>query len=120
MASVFWTSQKQLILELRAEGFNVSIRTLRYWRSIGLLPNLYRNGTEYHYPLDIKNKVKQLCIKYNRVFTDVIGIYSIEEECFKVYKYVATRLFNDNKIQVIMYTDRGILVERKDTLDGIF
>ena len=109
--------QADILNILRSDGYDVNIRTLRYWRTVGLLPQLYNRG----YPIEIIDTIKELCNKFGRLIGDVILIITLEGGYrFKVYRYIVERPKEDKgKYKLTFYTDQGIIIEKRDNLDGL-
>lgn len=111
-------SQADILSILRCEGYNISLRTLRYWRSTGLIPQLYNYGySGLGYPVEVIDNIRRLCDSAGRLLGDVIAVKYLEGECFKIYAYFITKLDNVYHLQV--YTDKGILIEERSNLDGL-
>ena len=110
-------SQVELLNDLRLEGYDVGLRTLRYWRSIGLLPRLYPNRK---YPEYIKDNIKSLCNKFGRLIGDTIFIYTLEGNSFNVYRYIVEKPKELNgSFRLTFHTDKGIIIERRKNLDEL-
>lgn len=103
-------TQEQIVTRLRSKGYDVSLRTLRYWRSVGLLPQL---SFDKKYSSNVLNSIQELCDKSGRMIGDVISVEYIEDEFFKVYGYRVTK--PNNKYQIEVYTDKGTLIRNQDT-----
>ena len=100
--------QTDVVDILRSDGYDISIRTLRYWRSVGLLPELYNRK----YPECILDTIKELCYKYRRLIGDIVFVYKLEGDTFNVYRYIIEkpRELNGN-FRLTLYTDKGIIIE---------
>ena len=70
-------SQADILDELRTDGYDINIRTLRYWRTVGLLPKLYQDGMQWGYPEEITNNIKELCNKFGRLIGDTIFVHTL-------------------------------------------
>ena len=63
---VFYPNQDHIIDMLRLEGYDISVRTLRYWRTVCTLPQLTRMGTQMCYSMHTVAKIRELCIETGR------------------------------------------------------
>ena len=110
--------QSDILHELRSDGYDVGIRTLRYWRSVGLLPQLYKRG----YPVEVLDTIKELCNRFGRLVGDTIFIHTLEGHTFKVYRYIVEKPKElEGNFRLTFYTDKGIIIEkRKDFSDELF
>tara|TARA_Y100000310_G_scaffold258230_1_gene266570 strand:- start:2195 stop:2590 length:396 start_codon:yes stop_codon:yes gene_type:complete len=116
-----FVTQSDVLFVLRSDGYDVNLRTLRYWRSVGLLPRLYQNGGRRGYPVEIISTLKQLCNQSGRLVGNTLFIHYLEEAIFKVYRVVIEKPKGYNgKYRVVLYTDQGILVERRSDLNGLY
>ena len=111
-------TESEIITQLLNEGFRVSIRTLRYWRSLDKLPKLiYRSQYDYVYPWNIVEQIRDLCYSNSRLKPEVLKEYKLEDKTFLIY---SIRIYKErNQFVCVLYTDQGILVERKEALNGI-
>ena len=113
-------TQEELIDHLKDEGYDVNIRTLRYWRSIGVIPEMERNGKQWYYSKSIINFIKILCINRGREHNGIIIEKELEGEKFKVYEIHVTK-DRDNKDFMVKYTtNKGILINKTSDLNAIY
>ncbi|MEK6860976.1 MAG: hypothetical protein AABY07_03305, partial [Nanoarchaeota archaeon] len=57
-------SQNEIINLLQNDGYNISIRDLRYWRYLSYLPSLHISETyEFFYPEEVLNNIRDLAYK---------------------------------------------------------
>jgi len=113
-------SQSEIVDLLNGDGYDLGIRTLRYWRSVGLLPKLQQEGIHYGYDLEIINDIKELCNKFSRLIGDIIFIYTIEGNSFNVYRYIVEKPKEYNgKYRLTFYTNKGIIITRRENLDEL-
>jgi hypothetical protein len=109
-------TQSDVVDILRSDGYDVTLRTLRYWREVGLLPKLYNNGNQRGYKSSVIDTIKELCEKSGRLIGDVVFIYNIENERFKVYRYVVERPKEYNgQYRILMYTDKGLIIGKSNS-----
>ena len=109
--------QADILDILRSDGYDVGIRTLRYWRSVGLLPQLYNR----EYPEDILDTIKELCNRFGRLIGDTVFVHRLEGYTFKVYRYIVEKPKElDGNFRLTLYTDKGIIIERRKNLDELF
>ena len=110
-------TQSEILDMLRRDGYDVGLRTLRYWRSVGLLPQLY----DRKYPLDVIDNIKELCNRLGRLIGDTIFIRTLEGHYFNVYRYIVEKPKElDGNFRLTLYTDKGIIIERRKNLDELF
>ena len=108
--------QADILDILRSDGYDVGIRTLRYWRSVGLLPQLYNR----EYPEDILDTIKELCNRFGRLIGDTVFVHRLEGYTFKVYRYIVEKPKElDGNFRLTLYTDKGIIIERRKNLDEL-
>jgi len=106
-------SQAEILDILRQDGYDVGLRTLRYWRSVGLLPRLY--GRKYS--IDVIDNIKDLCNRFGRLIGDTIFIHILEGYHFKVYRYIVEKPKEyQGNFRLTLYTDKGIIIERRSSL----
>lgn len=112
-------TQSEIVDHLRSEGYNIGIRTLRYWRSCGYIPELYIGPINKGYPSEFLERIRDLCDLRERRIGKVIHEYFIESERFLVFEI---RITKPDSYQIELYTDKGTLVERRKELNcnGIF
>ena len=110
-------TQADILHILRSEGYDVGISTLRYWRSIGLVPKLYETDSMKGYPLSVIDTIRELCDNSGRLLGDEISVRHLEGDVFKVYAYFIT--MKNGKYQVQSYTDQGVITEQREDLDGL-
>jgi len=109
-------SQSEILRILRKEGYDVSLRTLRYWRSQGLLGQLENRK----YGIWICEDIKELCHRFGRLVGDRIFEYIIEGHKFSVYKYIVEKPKEyTGNFRLTFYTDKGIIIEKRDNLDEL-
>lgn len=109
-------TQTEILSVLRDEGYDVNLRTLRYWRGVGLLPPLYVNGTSRVYSQDMVQFIRELCDDRGRLIGGVLFVINLEGEKFKVYRCTVSK--PDSRYKIILYTDKGVMIDRRDNLDG--
>lgn len=114
----FYPNQDYIVKTLRSEGYDVSVRTLRYWRHIGSLPELIKMGTQWCYPESMLKNIRYLCEEAHRYIGEILFTKVLEGESFNVFEVTVNK--PDDKYQVIYKTDKGLLIERKSNLDGIY
>ena len=108
--------QADILDILRSDGYDVGSRTLRYWRSVGLLPQLYHR----EYPEDILDTIKGLCNRFGRLVGDTVFVYTLEGYTFKVYRYIVEKPKElDGNFRLTLYTDKGIIIERRENLNEL-
>ena len=109
-------SQSEILDILRDDGYDVRLRTLRYWRSIGLLPQLYNKK----YPIEIVDKIKDICVEFSRLIGDVIFIYTLEGLNFNVYRYIIEKPKEyQGSFRLTFHTNKGIIIERRESLNEL-
>jgi arginine repressor len=113
----FYT-QDEIVDILRNEGFLISIRTLRYWRSIEKIPLLnISTGVNAKYHFSAINIIREACINSDRRIGEEIFSRNLEGVIYKVFQIVITK---PDKYQVQYNTNKGLLIERRDNLNGIY
>lgn len=109
-------SQSEILDILRQEGYDVGLRTLRYWRSIGLLPQLYNKK----YPPEVLDNIKELCYKFGRLVGDTIFVYSLEGHHFNVYRYIVEKPKEyKGNFRLTFHTNKGIIIETRENLNEL-
>jgi DNA-binding transcriptional MerR regulator len=114
-------SQSDVLDILESEGFSVTIRTLQYWRSKGLIPQLERETNEFYYTEDDLNSVRDICASANRGGRSLVMTRYLEGDKFEVERIEVVRL-NDNTLRKILHTRGGgrIVMEcGEDDIDAL-
>ena len=104
-------SQAQVVDFLQAEGFDIEVRTLEYWRQEGFIPKLHRDGNERFYTEDDIYSIEIVCAKNGRAGRHGTLRHSIDGE-----KFIVTRM------EVFRVDDRLILAMttvKPDKREGI-
>jgi len=108
-------TQEEVLVRLEEEGYTTSKRNLGYWRGVGLLPPLQREGQQYYWKEEILDKVKFLCKKQ-----ESLTIIELEGDRFTVERVEIKRI--NGEPTVIMYLNDGQFILRKareSVLDAI-
>ena len=108
-------TQEEVLIKLEIEGYKTSKRNLGYWRGIGLLPPLQREGQRYYWKEDILDKVKFLCKKQ-----EYLTVIELENDKFIIERVEIKRI--DRVATIIMYLNDGQFILRKvreSVLDAI-
>jgi|TARA_Y100000310_G_C20650354_1_gene799081 hypothetical protein len=104
-----YVTQSEVVSLLKEEGFtDVTERTLSYWRSEGLLPQLVRDGTQYLWRRDeIIDRVRTLCqsSQYKESPTRILFQYSIEGDVHNIAR-VDIRILG-GEVKAVLYTTQG-------------
>ena len=114
----YYPNQEHIIKCLRLEGYDVSIRTLRYWRMVGSLPQLYKMENQMCYPENVIQTIRDLCQYSGRYIGEILFNKILDGEVFYVFEVTVTK--PDEKYLIEYKTDKGLLIERKSNLDGIY
>ncbi len=99
-------TQEEVLDKLEEEGYRTSKRNLGYWRGVGLLPPLQREGQQYYWKEDVLEKVKILCRKRESLKT-----IELEGATLVIERIEIKRL--NNNIICISYLDNGSFLIRK-------
>jgi len=72
-------TQQEIVEQLEAEGFKLSLRTLRYWAGQGMIPKPTlisegRYGRRGYYPESIIDELRSLCLRTGRRKDGVIEV----------------------------------------------
>lgn len=106
-------TQEECLGQLKREGYEVTKRTLTYWRSKKLLPPLSRIGTQYLWDDGVKEQVKILSGRNDHKVLFRFGSYGITKvELVKV----------GEEFRLAMYTnERSVLVRKlkEEIVDAI-
>lgn len=114
----FYPNQNFIIESLRSEGYDVSIRTLRYWRSVQLLPPLLKLDKQVCYDENILDNIRELCNKSGRYLGERICTKILEGDVFYVFGISISK--PDKKYLVAYKTNKGLIIERKSDLNGLY
>lgn len=112
-------TQENIISTLNKEGYNISLRTIQYWRTKGLLPSLIILGREGYYPSYIVNLVKGLCYRY-KSFSDYIdeeslGVISLEDVDFNIIRIEVIKQLGITKL--VATVDNGNVIVKDINFD---
>tara|TARA_Y100000588_G_C13418993_1_gene570757 strand:+ start:174 stop:521 length:348 start_codon:yes stop_codon:yes gene_type:complete len=99
-------SQLEVLERLEDEGYEVSKRTLGYWRGKGLLPPLERDGQQYYWDEDVIERVKDLCSKREESILCEIELEGVK---FPVERVEIKRFRGDLKAIIYLEDGRFIL-----------
>ena len=111
MAPLF--TQNEIVYDLQQEGFNVTVRDLRYWRELNQLPELHYNENYYYYPEEIVTQIKALC--YERDKAENLMTFRIEGEEFEIQKLIIIK--HNGKYIHKYYSGDIILIQEKESID---
>lgn len=100
--------QEEVIEELQNEGYDVSSRTLSYWRSCGILPPLIRDGNSYLCPEGTSDHIRSLCSARSRVHPDTVFICKTEGGEFDIVKVEIRRVGGVLK-RILYPRDKGFI-----------
>ena len=99
-------TQTEILEDLNKRGYVVSRRTLRYWRSEGLLPLLFRDNERCGYPIGVIQDIEKLCNKKGRIEPEILFIHLDQ---FPVYHLDILR--QHGKVKYIYHTKDSVIVE---------
>ena len=111
-------TQDEALEVVQDQGYQVTKRTLGYWREIGQLPPLERDGQQYFWNEEVVNQIELLCQK--RSFGERLSTVKVEDATFDISHVVIKR--QDNTITAGLYLeDGGFLLKRlrEETLNAI-
>jgi DNA-binding transcriptional MerR regulator len=110
-------SQLEVLERLEDEGYEVSKRTLGYWRGKGLLPPLERDGQQYYWEEGIIDRVKDLCSKREE---SVLYKIDLDGQEFSVERVEIKRLRGEVKAIIYLSDDQFIIKRvREELLNAI-
>ena len=113
MAPLF--TQNQIVWDLQSEGFNVTVRDLRYWRDLNKLPQLYHGDNTFYYNEEVIPEIKALCYGRNKYEVENLMSLSLEGEEFIVHKLEIVK--HNGKYIYKYYTGDTILIQEKGELN---
>jgi len=83
-----YLSQDRIVNTLNSEGYDISSRTLGFWRSEGIIPPMFRDGNEYYYDLtftpDILDQIRFLSNGKRRLKPISLTTILLEGELFTI------------------------------------
>jgi hypothetical protein len=111
-------TQEEVLEELTSEGYDLSQRTLEYWRKEGHAPPLRRDGNERFYlDLDVE-VIKFTCGKNGRAPDEILFQHTVEDAIFNI---VRLEIFSvEGTINLILYEESGgfLSLELKESFDA--
>lgn len=103
-------SQAQTVNLLRHEGFNITERTLRFWREEGYIPALEREGLTYYYSHDDVDAIRIYAQTRDRAPEETLLIHEVEGRLFNVTGIEIVRM--NGRLRLLMHLRReGVLVK---------
>ena len=111
-------TQDEALDKLSDEGYELSKRTLGYWRGEGLLPPLEREGQQYYWKEDVLDSVRTLCS--NRIGRESLTTLYIEGNSFEV-DYIEIKRIH-SKPKIVIYLSNGsfmVKAAREETINAV-
>ena len=103
-------SQAEVVFLLRGEGFDLTERTLRFWREEGSIPELEREGLSYFYSSNDVDVIRLFAIQRKRAPEESLLIHEVEGRLFNVTSIEIIRV--NGEVRMLMHLRReGVLVK---------
>ncbi len=112
-------TQQEIVSLLKSHGYDIEIRTLTFWRSNNLLPQLERVGNSHFAHTDEIPRIKELCTRVGRGPEETLFTYEIEEMRFEITR-LEIRQLERRTVAWLYIRDGGYLVKelRRGELDA--
>lgn len=112
-------TQQEIVDILQKEGYDISIRTLTYWRENKRIPPLLHINKQWVYPSSILHRIYYLAFMTDRKPLEPIYSKVLEGETFIVYSIHISKDAYNKQVWLQYYTDKGVLIETRKSFNGI-